>query len=396
MKRGVLIQAADGPHRGLLEVAHDHHLKYADRHGLDYWCHYGNPTAPKRAGWAKITLLLAALRIGYRQALWIDADAIIVSSEHDILAACSSGLGMVQHPNPTHWNTGVMVANYEPAVVALLARVEAEPENGSAWMEQHALNQLAAQPEYIDAVRELSAAYNSTIGAILSPDPVIMAAHGLPMATRRRLVCEWVAQASGDAQQNAHSSGRVPNRHAFGDYLNSRGLVGDAVEVGVGRGEFSKILLDSWRGRKLHLVDPWRQMNDYQDIANVGEAEQKQRMNESLTRLAPHSGRFEVHRELSLEAATRFDEGSLDFVYIDANHALQSVLEDIHAWYPKVRAGGILAGHDYIDGVLPEGVFGVRSAVSQFEAETGLSAHATNERWPSWYIEKPTRANTRH
>jgi len=51
-------------------------------------------------------------------------------------------------------------------------------------------------------------------------------------------------------------------------------------------------------------------------------------------------------RRLSWEAAALFEDASLDFVFIDASHDEASVARDIAAWLPKVRVGGMLAGHD--------------------------------------------------
>eukprot|EP00434_Breviolum_minutum_P042133 symbB.v1.2.037488.t1/scaffold5553.1/size25922/3 len=38
---------------------------------------------------------------------------------------------------------------------------------------------------------------------------------------------------------------------------------------------------------------------------------------------------------------------SLDIVFLDARHDYEAVLDDVMAWKPKVRAGGILSGHDF-------------------------------------------------
>lgn len=54
----------------------------------------------------------------------------------------------------------------------------------------------------------------------------------------------------------------------------------------------------------------------------------------------------------SLDAANKFDDGSLDFVFLDASLNYAGVKNDIHSWIPKIKPGGILAGHDYyVDGV---------------------------------------------
>jgi hypothetical protein len=52
-------------------------------------------------------------------------------------------------------------------------------------------------------------------------------------------------------------------------------------------------------------------------------------------------------RMSSLEGARKFLPHELDFVFIDAAHDYESVLADLHAWYNKVAAGGVIAGHDY-------------------------------------------------
>lgn len=59
------------------------------------------------------------------------------------------------------------------------------------------------------------------------------------------------------------------------------------------------------------------------------------------------SGAINIIRKPSTEAAKDYADNSLDFVFIDADHEYESVVEDINAWHPKVKIGGVLAGHDY-------------------------------------------------
>lgn len=64
----------------------------------------------------------------------------------------------------------------------------------------------------------------------------------------------------------------------------------------------------------------------------------------------------------SLEAATEFEDESIDFLHIDASHDYDNVLADIKAWYPKVKKGGIISGDDYEPGIWD----GVVKAVNEF------------------------------
>ncbi len=56
---------------------------------------------------------------------------------------------------------------------------------------------------------------------------------------------------------------------------------------------------------------------------------------------------LKVVRATSAQGVTQFADGSLDWVFIDADHSFEAVSADVAAWYPKVKPGGILSGHDY-------------------------------------------------
>lgn len=113
------------------------------------------------------------------------------------------------------------------------------------------------------------------------------------------------------------------------------------VEVGVCEGHHAANLLSYWPGF-LHLVDPWTHLPDYPEVYD-----HEKNYLECMERLKEHQGRFETHRKASLDAVGAFKDGSLDFCYLDANHGYKAVLDDLEAWAPKVRKGGMLAGDDY-------------------------------------------------
>lgn len=76
----------------------------------------------------------------------------------------------------------------------------------------------------------------------------------------------------------------------------------------------------------------------------------------------------------SLEAVKAFDDGSLDLVFIDGSHLEPDVRDDITAWRPKVRPGGLLSGHDYGWSDHP----GVKAAV---DALLGVVCHQESVWW---------------
>ena len=183
-------------------------------------------------------------------------------------------------------------------------------------------------------------------------------------------------------------------REELGALLNARALLGRGAEVGVKRGAFSERLLASWRGECLVSIDPWREAatDDYRDNANVTQEEHEEFLRQTRARLARFGPRSEIWRMTSLDAAARTPRGSLDFVFIDARHDYPSVKADLEAWYGAVRPGGIVCGHDYVDGDLPNGLFGVKRAVDEFFDARGLRVHVgrpDDPMFPSWFVEVP-------
>ncbi|MDQ3643979.1 MAG: class I SAM-dependent methyltransferase [Actinomycetota bacterium] len=182
----------------------------------------------------------------------------------------------------------------------------------------------------------------------------------------------------------------LPHRLDLPLLLNRRGLVGCGAEVGVKRGDYSEVILESWRGRHLISVDPWLSApdTDYVDVANVAQETHDAYYDETVARLARFGERSSVWRMTGTEAADRIPHHCLDFVYLDARHDYGSVKQDLEEWAEKVRPGGILAGHDYLDGNFAEGRFGVKSAVDEFCATHRLRVSATfaDPPWCSWYV----------
>lgn len=140
------------------------------------------------------------------------------------------------------------------------------------------------------------------------------------------------------------------NYMPFYRYVASIDRYSRYVEVGVYTGAsctfLARQLLERGAKFELYAVDLWDQVNVETDYERqVGTPI----WNEFIDRLR-RENLMEVVRILKKEsaaAATDFEDGSVDFVFIDANHSYEHVKADIQAWLPKVRQGGLLSGHDY-------------------------------------------------
>jgi predicted O-methyltransferase YrrM len=169
----------------------------------------------------------------------------------------------------------------------------------------------------------------------------------------------------------------MKNREALINHFAELGFTKGA-EIGVAQGNNSERMLKLIPNLELICVDCY----------GKGWAPY---MEATRERLAPYNATLIVKK--SVDAAPDVPDGSLDFVYIDAEHSYKSVKEDIAAWAPKVRTGGIVSGHDYY--VTKKGNTGVIQAVDEFVAEHGYKLNLTEwdrrnpsrDEWqPSWWV----------
>ena len=105
--------------------------------------------------------------------------------------------------------------------------------------------------------------------------------------------------------------------------------------------------------------------------------------NKARKLLEPYSEKLVWVKNFSSEAVIEINE-SVDFVYIDGNHQLEFVTEDIENYFPLVRQGGILGGHDFYNGFQKEHD-GVVNSVILFATKNSLSLRSE---MPDWWIEK--------
>ena len=164
----------------------------------------------------------------------------------------------------------------------------------------------------------------------------------------------------------------------------AEGLIG--IEIGVAGGEHALSLLKTLHIAKLYLIDPYEMYESYTEgVAHYGIDQKPLIETENLARnlLGPYSKKLVWIKNFSSEAVNEIDE-LVDFVYIDGNHQEEFVIEDIENYFPLVRQGGILGGHDFYNGFQREHD-GVVNSVTSFVSRNSLGLRSE---LPDWWVEK--------
>lgn len=113
------------------------------------------------------------------------------------------------------------------------------------------------------------------------------------------------------------------------------------AEIGVADGRYSEILCQRIPGLKLYSIDPWEPYDgNWRGVRYQNRAHRR-----AQERLCGYDA--QLIKGTSLSAQSGIQKESLDFVFIDGAHDFNNSMLDILLWAPKVRKGGIVAGHDY-------------------------------------------------
>lgn len=190
--------------------------------------------------------------------------------------------------------------------------------------------------------------------------------------------------------------------------LNDLGLLGIGVEIGVQRGIFSSHIRANWDGELIHCVDPWAPYSGVLDSAE----QHLSYMADAKMHLASTGKPFKIHQMTAMEFAKGLPPGTqFDFLFLDGNHDYAPVVEELEVFWPLVKPGGILAGHDYqpINGWIVDerpfeayeteaealknghhcGPFHVKRAVDEFFGNmTSITSPDEDRGWMSWAVRK--------
>lgn len=149
------------------------------------------------------------------------------------------------------------------------------------------------------------------------------------------------------------------------------------VEIGVHQG--NNIVNYCKEGLEIYGIDPWVPYTEHfldsrRDTATNRTIRALYRRARRQTEAYPNCKLIE---KTSIEALEDFEDNSLDFIYIDGDHRFDHIAIDLIRWSYKIKKGGVIAGHDYLDVGGYRGTLHVGPVVDAFVEATDID---------NWYI----------
>lgn len=175
------------------------------------------------------------------------------------------------------------------------------------------------------------------------------------------------------------------DRNSF-KYFFNRPVIG--AEIGVSVAEHAAASLSQIEGT-LYLIDDWAQSLNRKDITNRQQNIRDKEYNFVKT-LFQDKPNIHIIRQPSVQSSKEFPDGFFDYVYIDAYHQYDAVKSDLDSWWPKVKKGGLLCGHDYINNEDSTTLIETKRALDDFVYKHfPVRGFVSSEpSFKSWYIYK--------
>lgn len=139
-------------------------------------------------------------------------------------------------------------------------------------------------------------------------------------------------------EEHLKNASLLSTRQELLKLLPKQGVV---AEIGVDEGGFSQEILDTCSPAKLHLVDFWGSKRYNQEKRKGVEKRFENQIND---------GTVEINLGLSTDVVDQFKNDYFDWIYIDTDHSYKTTIAELEGYAPKMKEGGIMAGHDFIVG----------------------------------------------
>ena len=118
------------------------------------------------------------------------------------------------------------------------------------------------------------------------------------------------------------------------------------LEIGICKGEnIVHFLEQTDKIEKIYCVDPYLPYMDWVGPATQEDVDEHFRI--TLENFKPHTDRIKMYKALSADIVNDFPDEFFDYIFIDGDHSYEGVKRDLEMYYPKIKKGGICAGHDF-------------------------------------------------
>jgi len=131
------------------------------------------------------------------------------------------------------------------------------------------------------------------------------------------------------------------------NFIKMRGI-SHAVEIGIFQGDFAEKMLRNCEClEKYYMLDPWKNLDDWDKPANMNNETLEMLMRASISKTEFASDRRIILRGKTTEVIDDIPDNSLDFAYIDGDHTLKGITIDLIRVFGKIKMGGFIGGDDF-------------------------------------------------
>jgi hypothetical protein len=169
----------------------------------------------------------------------------------------------------------------------------------------------------------------------------------------------------------------------LGNELKSKEL--KICEIGVYEGLYANVISSELPLSEIHLIDLWDpDGNDF--FYSEFDDDQMNGAYEKVRTRFNGNPNIKILKGDSKELFGNFKDGYFDWIYIDGDHSYEGVLSDLKNWFPKVKKGGVISGHDFDPDLGWEisSKFGVNQAIDDFFKDTDEIYLTSEPYYKSW------------
>jgi hypothetical protein len=316
--------------------------------------------------WAKLGLF----KLG-RPLIYFDLDVVITGSLQPLL--CLDRFAIIKDWWQPGYNSSVMVLTGKERHVWRDFKsdmIPSIPGGDQDWITEKLPGALTFAPNWFPSFK----------ASEINPGAMAVIFHGNPKPHELGgwVADEWYRSANGEPPTFRIRARELLSRLPAGPVVGAEiGVFHGSMSVSLlERTDLSLVMVDSWQGGGASYV------GDSADFhAGLSQETQDYHFATAKRRTGIFGDRARIIRKASLEAAKDIADGSLDFVFIDADHSYEGCKADIAAWMPKLKPGGLLSGHDYDHPDFEK--FGVKRAVDELGLDVELGDNLT------WFIQLP-------